>query len=57
MTAIVEDWRKQLQAKATPRRVALPHPSWRNNAWLAANPWFEAEMLPKLRRELRRLLS
>jgi uracil-DNA glycosylase len=57
MTAIVLDWRTQLQAKVMPRRVALPHPSWRNNAWLTANPWFEGEMLPKLRRELRRLLS
>ena len=57
MTAVVAEWRRQLQANTTPRRVALPHPSWRNNAWLAANPWFEAEMLPKLRRELRRLLS
>ncbi len=57
MTAIVAEWRRQLQADATPRRVALPHPSWRNNAWLSTNPWFEAEMLPHLRRELRRLLS
>jgi uracil-DNA glycosylase len=57
MTDVVKDWRRQLQAKAKPRRVALPHPSWRNNAWLAANPWFEAEMLPRLRRELRRLLA
>jgi uracil-DNA glycosylase len=21
----------------------MPHPSWRNTAWLARNPWFEAE--------------
>ena len=26
-----------------------PHPSWRNNAWLKANPWFESEVLPALR--------
>jgi uracil-DNA glycosylase len=36
--------------------VALPHPSWRNNAWLRANPWFETELLPRLRREIRALL-
>jgi uracil-DNA glycosylase len=57
MAENVLGWRGQLRAKAKPRRVALPHPSWRNNAWLAANPWFEGEMLPLLRRELRRLLA
>ena len=35
--------------KRRPRRVPLPHPSWRNNAWLTANPWFERELLPRLR--------
>ena len=29
--------------------IPLPHPSWRNNAWLKANPWFETETLPVLR--------
>ncbi len=29
--------------------LPLPHPSWRNNVWLKRNPWFEAELLPKLR--------
>ncbi|MEP5731730.1 MAG: uracil-DNA glycosylase family protein [Sulfitobacter sp.] len=28
---------------------ALPHPSWRNTGWLKKNPWFEAEVLPRLR--------
>lgn len=32
--------------------LALPHPSPRNNRWLAKNPWFEAEVLPLLRREV-----
>lgn len=26
-----------------------PHPSWRNNAWLKKNSWFEEELLPALR--------
>lgn len=26
----------------------LPHPSWRNTAWIARNPWFETETLPAL---------
>jgi len=29
--------------------MPLPHPSWRNSAWLKRNPWFEAELLPDLR--------
>ena len=39
------------------RAYPLPHPSWRNNAWLAANPWFDAEVVPALRRDVRRLLD
>jgi uracil-DNA glycosylase len=49
-------WRKHLTRKAHPRVLPLPHPSWRNNAWLLKNPWFESELLPVLRREVRRLL-
>jgi uracil-DNA glycosylase len=56
MTDTVKRWRELLDAKARPRRIALPHPSWRNNAWLTANPWFEAELLPRLRAEIARLL-
>jgi uracil-DNA glycosylase len=56
MTTAVRGWREQLASAAQPRRVALPHPSWRNNAWLAANPWFARELLPRLRDEVRRLL-
>lgn len=33
-----------------PRTFPLPHPSWRNRAWAARNPWFEAEVVPELRR-------
>jgi uracil-DNA glycosylase len=57
MAETAKGWRARLDAKETPRRVPLPHPSWRNNAWLAANPWFEKEMLPALRREVRRLTA
>lgn len=40
-----------------PAVIALPHPSWRNNAWLKANTWFEADLLPLLRSEVRRLIA
>jgi len=49
-------WREHLKRKRRPRVLPLPHPSWRNNAWLRDNPWFEKELLPALRREVGRLL-
>jgi uracil-DNA glycosylase len=49
-------WRRHLKRKTRPRILPLPHPSWRNNTWLTKNPWFEAELLPVLRREVRKLL-
>ena len=49
-------WREIFRAPRQPRILPLPHPSWRNNAWLNKNPWFDAELLPVLRREVRRLL-
>ncbi len=48
MTETVKAWREY-----TPRYIPLPHPSWRNNGWLRKNPWFEAELLPYLRKRVR----
>lgn len=42
--ARVSGWRAH-----APRVFPLPHPSWRNTAWLKKNPWFAAELLPALR--------
>ncbi len=36
-----------------PEFFPLPHPSPRNRLWMKRNPWFEAEVLPQLRRRLR----
>ncbi|MEM6972364.1 MAG: uracil-DNA glycosylase family protein [Pseudomonadota bacterium] len=41
----------------TPDVVALPHPSWRNTAWLKRNPWYEAEVLPWLQARVAALLA
>lgn len=40
-----------------PRVIPLPHPSPRNNRWLARNPWFEAELLPGLRQRVAEVLA
>jgi uracil-DNA glycosylase len=50
LTDTVAAWRDHL-----PAVLPLPHPSWRNTAWLKRNPWFEAELLPVLRAEVARL--
>lgn len=59
LTATVADWRRILQQSAGegPAILPLPHPSWRNTAWIARNPWFTAELLPVLRAEIARLLA
>ena len=39
-----------------PEFLPLPHPSWRNNAWIRKNPWFEEKILPMLRCRIEELL-
>lgn len=57
LTAAVADWRGTLRRTQSPMVFPLPHPSWRNNAWLKRNPWFETEAIPRLRAMVRRTLS
>ena len=40
-----------------PDRVALPHPSPRNNVWLARHAWFERDVLPALRARIATLAT
>ncbi len=49
-------WKAHLSSAQRPRIFPLPHPSWRNNAWLKKNAWFEAELLPVLRQEVRKVM-
>jgi len=44
VTQTVANWREH-----PADTFALPHPSWRNTGWLKQNPWFAAEVLPRLR--------
>jgi uracil-DNA glycosylase len=57
MTATVRRFAELLSRPGSPCCLPLPHPSWRNNAWLKANSWFETEVLPVLRSEVRRRLD
>ena len=51
VTDLVRQWRKHW-----PTVVPLPHPSGRNNGWLAKNPWFELELVPALRARVAEVL-
>ncbi len=53
LTETVRNWQVLFAAPTVPKVLALPHPSWRNTGWLKRNPWFEAELLPVLREEVR----
>jgi uracil-DNA glycosylase len=52
MGETVRRWREFL-----PERLVLPHPSWRNTAWLAKNPWFEEEVAPFLSSRVAEILA
>jgi uracil-DNA glycosylase len=52
MTETVRAWRDYL-----PRYLPLPHPSWRNTAWLKRNPWFEDEVTPFLQARVRDMIG
>ncbi len=56
-TRTVAAWREIHARPGLPRCLPLPHPSWRNNGWLKANPWFGDELLPILQRDVRQLLD
>lgn len=51
LTATVKAWKQ-----FTPASLPLPHPSPRNNIWMKKNPWFAEEVLPYLKRRVKRVL-
>jgi uracil-DNA glycosylase len=57
MTETVRAWRATLFSNRPPAILPLPHPSWRNTAWLTRNPWFEEELLPVLRERIKMLAN
>lgn len=52
VTATVRDWQSH-----APAIFPLPHPSWRNTAWLKKNPWFATGLLPALRARVQEVLK
>lgn len=52
VTQTVAGWRDH-----APQVFPLPHPSWRNTAWLKKNPWFTQDLLPVLRAQVQEVLN
>ena len=51
LTETVRAWRDY-----GPDVIPLPHPSWRTTGWQKRQPWFDAEILPELRRRVAALV-
>lgn len=52
MDEAVGAWREHL-----PDVLVMPHPSWRNSAWLTRNAWFETEACGWLRERVAAILA
>ena len=52
VTDQVRAWRDH-----APDVFPLPHPSWRNTAWLKRNPWFQSELLPPMRTRVQEIID
>lgn len=52
VTDTVKGWRDH-----APQVFPLPHPSWRNTAWLKKNLWFTQDLLPVLRARVQEVLN
>jgi uracil-DNA glycosylase len=52
LTETVRAWRDY-----PPDMVPMPHPSWRNTAWLRRNPWFDEELAPYVRRRVAEIIA
>ncbi|MBO9400395.1 uracil-DNA glycosylase family protein [Shimia sp. R9_3] len=52
VTDTVTQWRDH-----APDVYPLPHPSWRNTAWLKKHPWFAEELLPSLQARIKEALA
>ena len=57
MTETAREWRSYLFSNQHRPVLPIPHPSWRNTAWLKRNEWFECDVLPVLRSEVQRLMA
>ncbi len=55
LTDTVRAWKTYLKTKPTPM-IPLPHPSPRNQLWMKKQPWFAEDVLPALKKRVRKIL-
>ena len=51
LTETVKNYKEYL-----PKYFVLPHPSPRNNIWMAKNDWFKVQVLPELKLKIENIL-
>lgn len=52
ITELASHWQQLLKSN----QIVIPHPSPRNNRWLKNNLWFEDEVIPHLRQQVKQVL-
>lgn len=52
LTETVKCWKEYW-----PEVLPLPHPSPRNNIWIKKNPWFETDLIPILKKRIKKILA
>ena len=52
LTETVKSWQTYMDGAGGKKYLPLPHPSWRNNAWIRKNSWFSDDVLPRLKKEV-----
>ncbi|MEO0327752.1 MAG: uracil-DNA glycosylase family protein [Pseudomonadota bacterium] len=55
LTQTVADW-ETIYSASNQMFLPLPHPSWRNNAWIKKNPFFANALIPYLQKEIQSLI-
>lgn len=54
LSPLVDNWRTILDATGV---IPMPHPSWRNNAWIRQRSWYAEALLPALRQRVAAILA
>ena len=56
LTETVCNWKDYLTIEDGLQYIVLPHPSWRNNAWIRKHPFFTNDLLPFLKKKIQDIL-
>lgn len=57
LTYTIQSYADILDEAAKAPVIVLPHPSWRNTAWLKKHPWFERDLIPLIKERVASALS